>query len=556
MEKSGSMTFKEMLTAFAKGPVGLGVLLAWYYCTFYSCVLVWPEWTIRESEQYWAISLAVAALMGVLLYGLFRAGIASFARRQTGRVAAMAAFGMAFVSSLLIFAGYMLPSSPTYLVVVGAVLSGIALPMLLLIWIEVLRQLNEEMIEFSVPAAFLVSIALYLPIVAMKNVASIAVVALLPLVSWWLADAQMFRTGQPKDANRNGRQSAEFSQGLDGRPASLGQSEHPLVVSSQKPAAQVVPVCQDGQWSAAFRKPTRGLVKTMVLFFVMWFSFAFFRSCVSPTYFTDRFDHYLAPFACAALLAALLCVLTLVHARKMGLFSTYRWVIPFMCLGYAMVLIDSSAISRLAFTASFVGLVGIQMCFAIVVAKQARRCQASVASIALPLLFAIGLGVSLGSATGLRAMGTVMAGGALNVGPLMIVLLVAAVMAWGVDADALVEEPAPMVVKEAAAGNILHFVGPTASIIDSMAVAQAKVLAKRFGLSPREREILGYLLAGRSRPFIRDELTLSLNTVNTHVRNIYAKVGVHSQQELLTLVRELEGGRPTEPHEEPLRKLG
>ena len=144
MEKSGSMTFKEMLTAFAKGPVGLGVLLAWYYCTFYSCVLVWPEWTIRESEQYWAISLAVAALMGVLLYGLFRAGIASFARRQTGRVAAMAAFGMASVSSLLIFAGYMLPSSPTYLVVVGAVLSGIALPMLLLIWIEVLRQLNEE----------------------------------------------------------------------------------------------------------------------------------------------------------------------------------------------------------------------------------------------------------------------------------------------------------------------------------------------------------------------------------------------------------------------------
>ena len=49
------------------------------------------------------------------------------------------------------------------------------------------------------------------------------------------------------------------------------------------------------------------------------------------------------------------------------------------------------------------------------------------------------------------------------------------------------------------------------------------------------------LLAGRSRPFIRDELTVSINTVSSHVRSIFSKCGVHSQQELIDLARNDEG---------------
>ena len=45
-------------------------------------------------------------------------------------------------------------------------------------------------------------------------------------------------------------------------------------------------------------------------------------------------------------------------------------------------------------------------------------------------------------------------------------------------------------------------------------------------------------MEGRNRPYIRDELFISLNTVNAHARSIYAKCNVHSQQELLDLARE------------------
>lgn len=68
-------------------------------------------------------------------------------------------------------------------------------------------------------------------------------------------------------------------------------------------------------------------------------------------------------------------------------------------------------------------------------------------------------------------------------------------------------------------------------------------LAERFGLTPRESEIAAYLLAGRSRGYIEEKLVLSKSTVKTHVRHIYEKTGVHSQQELLDLAEAMKKSR-------------
>lgn len=63
-------------------------------------------------------------------------------------------------------------------------------------------------------------------------------------------------------------------------------------------------------------------------------------------------------------------------------------------------------------------------------------------------------------------------------------------------------------------------------------------LAGECGLTEREREVLGMLARGHNGYHIRDELTLSYNTVKTHVKRIYRKLDVHSQQELIDLVDE------------------
>lgn len=57
-------------------------------------------------------------------------------------------------------------------------------------------------------------------------------------------------------------------------------------------------------------------------------------------------------------------------------------------------------------------------------------------------------------------------------------------------------------------------------------------------LSQRERELLSYLARGRSLPYIRNELFISKSTVNTHVEHIYSKLGIHSREELISLVEE------------------
>ena len=64
-------------------------------------------------------------------------------------------------------------------------------------------------------------------------------------------------------------------------------------------------------------------------------------------------------------------------------------------------------------------------------------------------------------------------------------------------------------------------------------------IARQYGLTEREADVFGYLARGRNVPFIEEELVISRNTIKTHIRHIYQKMELHSQQELIDLV---EGG--------------
>ena len=65
---------------------------------------------------------------------------------------------------------------------------------------------------------------------------------------------------------------------------------------------------------------------------------------------------------------------------------------------------------------------------------------------------------------------------------------------------------------------------------------RCRQLAQARGLTPRELEVLTLLARGRDAGFIGDELGISRNTVNVHRKAVFAKLGVHSQQELLSAV--------------------
>ena len=58
-------------------------------------------------------------------------------------------------------------------------------------------------------------------------------------------------------------------------------------------------------------------------------------------------------------------------------------------------------------------------------------------------------------------------------------------------------------------------------------------------LSPSELRVLRYLPTNMTRPEIARELYVSVNTVNTHIRNVYTKLGAHDRSAAVQRAREL-----------------
>lgn len=65
-------------------------------------------------------------------------------------------------------------------------------------------------------------------------------------------------------------------------------------------------------------------------------------------------------------------------------------------------------------------------------------------------------------------------------------------------------------------------------------------ISEEYGLTKRECEILELVLLGRNVPNIAEELVISTNTVKTHIKRMYQKLGIHSRQELADLTEDLE----------------
>ena len=61
-------------------------------------------------------------------------------------------------------------------------------------------------------------------------------------------------------------------------------------------------------------------------------------------------------------------------------------------------------------------------------------------------------------------------------------------------------------------------------------------MARDFGLTGQEARVLAMCARGMNARAISEEMTVTLNTTKSHMRMLYAKLGVHSQQELIDLV--------------------
>ena len=67
-------------------------------------------------------------------------------------------------------------------------------------------------------------------------------------------------------------------------------------------------------------------------------------------------------------------------------------------------------------------------------------------------------------------------------------------------------------------------------------VWQCAQVARRYGLTLREQEVLELMVQGMSVPDIAERTSISYGTAKTHVSHIYKKLDVHSRDEALALL--------------------
>lgn len=485
----------ERFFTYGKKSAGFACFLVWVYCSFFSCALVPIIYELRCSERFWCIAAAMAGIAAMAFNLAFRNRAVRNEKPLCIIGAACAAAG-----TVVIWFGFFNEQLYPVFYSAGGILVGVGLATLHLFWGDTLSKQDEESVELVIPCGFVIAGVCYLVLLPLKSLAAVLIIAALPCVSLFLGLKQRAAMGTDPAAKST---------------ATAKTAEAAEVVK--------IPYVKD---------------RLFILFFLqaaLWFNFAFFRTFSSPNYPSDRFVHYLIPFSISCTISVLILVASLRTARSVSFSLAHRIALPLMCLSYAVLALSPSdaAVRGAAYTVNFISMFTMQLGMWLAMAHYVSIRKVSAHKVFGWFLAMEGVGIATGVFVGL---GVVEAFGASL--PVALVLFfmtvpVALAMAYGYNDRAPRRIAYQAFSDDAQAASIPD----EGYLIAAATLRQAKVLAERYYLSKRECEVLALLLEGRNRPYIRDELFISLNTVNAHVRSIYAKCNVHSQQELLDLAR-------------------
>lgn len=557
--------------------VGLGCYLAWVYCSLFSCGLVPVVIRLCSIERSWVysgIGEAIAAIAVIVVYALLRGrGRGEAAQHMIGALGA----GCACIGSVLVWVSHLDISWYAALTVAGGLCCGAGLSLLGILWGSRFSYCDEEHIESTVPLSFVISFVVYFVLLAVKGPLFMVVDAVLPVVSAWI----VFRPRCGRNVSADGE--------------AVGAFAH---VGLRKQFSHLVSLFvlyfliwfQIALFRVASSPMTYGgrFMHYLVPFSIAAvLAIAAFLTCMRQTRFLNftflyRWSVPLMIIGCGLLLIDLgipeqhsaayavnfiamfgvqMCawVVAPKYVRRIGvspfvlfggLFAAEGLGI-FLALTLSLPLFDvgAPALANLTLIATgAVALVAMLVGFNprwLFLSDAVRRFTDAEFAMSIPRLAcsacvspcsdagAAGNGVARSVAGGCASGTDANASGGVTAGAND----AGSVVEYGVAASGgmpfgFASSSAPGSVARSGSAVPLSAGEELASIFEKT----AEELRSRYGLTERETQIAALLLAGRSRPFIRDELVISLNTVHAHARNIYSKCGVHSQQEFMDFV--------------------
>ncbi len=248
------------------------------------------------------------------------------------------------------------------------------------------------------------------------------------------------------------------------------------------------------------------------------YAFVFAVHC-SAAYRGHGMPHDLGPVVeptCMVVLAIVYLLLCRMGKRESGTYALYRACAPL--IGIGLLLDISGASSPVAFAPTALGYVTFEVLALNDYCNIVQAGNASLFKFMARARLAISLGMVAGWAAGLVLR--FLPDTTLFAGALFLILLAATQLFGDTDirvVNALAEE-------RAAAEEPDYRLGRTKAL---------ERYAETIGLSPRETEVLSYLVEGRTTSYIAARLYVAESTVRAHVHNVYQKAHVNSRMGLL-----------------------
>lgn len=475
--------------------LGFGLIYAWGICLWDIPLSVSDTGGALQTHPAWLLSavLTPAACVAVAVWG----------KRRELSCCSWMYMGAPLLCTVgtvaLIACGHVEGAMRDICALVAGIGTGCGPAFLVVLWGCLFARIETSVTETVIPASFVATLLCALIIPTVPPLAAGAVVALLPLVSGFLL--ALSRTG-------------------------LSHNRIPVEDAANFKSLTATPFT---------------VARMMIAVFVLYT-----LGCAAPAA-----SPVTMPVASEAggtvvgmLFAVTLSVGIVLFAHRVNVASLYRWItVPFVVGIVATPLNDELAafLARVLMNAVFTGIEIITMLYFIRLSQRTR--------LSATFYVGLGAGAAYGGVLAGYGMTNVLQDGIRNPESALFFRLVL----LGVFAltsllvprqDATLEESSVAGIEQTSREDSPGSEGAAKTMMASYAEKVDAVLAHRthvaadHGLSTRETEIFLLLAQGRSRPYIRDSLYLSKNTVATHIRHIYEKLDIHSQQELIDLVED------------------
>lgn len=476
--RSLSASLARVEGAFKLRYMGVGFVWAWLYGAYYTPVIIPdPAGLAINSDLSWFVS-AVAVVAVFFLCGF------ALRRRIRPRPSWVAAAALALAAGTVLTAlGAWQGGAVSF---AGGLLTGAGYGLLSIFWAQALVAVDIEDLEVAVPLAALVVIPCVVLFPFLEGPVGVMAASSLPLASGVLLLLCL----------RGGAATADDAVGEAAR--ALAAPAPPQVAGKGR----------------APRPALRYLVRVSALLCLVYVAVGWESSL------SDLHDavHAALNVDLSALLSngasLVLAILFVFFSKRVSFSGLLRWIMPLAMVSLVLFMQVGSGSFGAALVASVCDVLAQILAFLFVVSL-AKEGQVSAAFGIGVVNGSLQLGVLLGNLLG------VFAGDFSLVATMLTCVLALATIA--------IPQRDPSRLEAS----------PAEGSAQQREAARCAALRERYGLSEREVEIVQLLAEGRTRPYIREKLFISNNTVATHIKHIYRKLDVHSKEELIDLVKEL-----------------